>query len=86
MGQQAGKKKDKRERVTGLGRRSREEIAKVESNDSPEIPDRRETSDISFGGRYEPAFFCSSVVKSETIWLHSEEIKFGARVFLLHKY
>ena len=31
--------KDKTERVTGLGRRTREEIAKVESNDSPEIPD-----------------------------------------------
>ena len=36
--------KDKTERVTGLGRRTRED--KVESNDSPEIPDRGETSDI----------------------------------------
>ena len=36
--------KDKTERVTGLGRRSRD--SKVESNDSPEIPDRGETPDI----------------------------------------
>ena len=36
--------KDKTERVTGLGRRTRED--KVESNDSPEIPGRGETSDI----------------------------------------
>ena len=36
--------KDKTERVTGLGRRSRD--SKVESNDSPEIPQRGETSDI----------------------------------------
>ena len=43
-GQQA--EEDKTERVTGLGRRTREEISKVESNDNPEIPDRRETSDI----------------------------------------
>ena len=37
-------KKDKTERVTGLGRRTRD--SKVESNDSPEISDRGETSDI----------------------------------------
>ena len=39
-GQQA--ENEKTERVTGRGRRTREEIAKVESNDSPEIPDRGE--------------------------------------------
>ena len=39
-GQQA--ENDKTERVTGLGRRTRED-SKVESNDSPEIPDRGET-------------------------------------------
>ena len=44
MDQQA--EKDQTERVTGLGRRTREDISKVESNDSPEIPDRGETSDI----------------------------------------
>ena len=38
-------KKDKTERVTGIGRRTRGD-SKVESNDSPEIPDRGETSDI----------------------------------------
>ena len=42
-GQQA--ENDKTERVTGLGRRTRGD-SKVESNDSPEIPDRGETSDI----------------------------------------
>ena len=42
MDQQA--KKDQTERVTGLGRRTRD--SKVESNDSPEISDRGETSDI----------------------------------------
>ena len=39
-------KKDKTERITGLGRKTGEEIVKVESNDSPEIPDQGETSDI----------------------------------------
>ena len=43
-GQQA--ENDKTERVTGLGRRTREEIAKWNQNDSHEIPDRGETSDI----------------------------------------
>ena len=49
--------KDKIERVTGLGRRkdrkgnrtrqkNKRGESKVESNDSPEIPDRGETSDI----------------------------------------
>ena len=38
-------KKDKTERVIGLGKRTRGD-SKVESNDSPEIPDREETSDI----------------------------------------
>ena len=38
MGQQAGKKRDKTERVTGLGRGTRGD-SKVESIDSPEIPD-----------------------------------------------
>ena len=42
-GQQAGK--DQTERITGLGRRTRGD-SKVESNDSPEIQDRGETSDI----------------------------------------
>ena len=37
--------KEKIERVTGLGRRTRGN-SKVESNDSPEIPDRGKTSDI----------------------------------------
>ena len=36
--------KDKAERVTGLGRKTRD--TKVEPNDSPEIPDRGEMSDI----------------------------------------
>ena len=31
---------------TNKNKKTREEIRKVESNDSPEIPDRRETSDI----------------------------------------
>ena len=39
-------KNDKTERARGLDRKTREEIGKEESNDSPEIPDRRETSDI----------------------------------------
>ena len=34
------------EKVTGLGRRNKRGDSKVESNDSPEIPDRGETSDI----------------------------------------
>ena len=39
--------KDKTERATGGGRRTREEIKKkVELNNIPEIPNRRETSDI----------------------------------------
>ena len=42
MDQQA--EKDKTERATGLGRKTRED-SKVESNDSPEIPDRGKTSD-----------------------------------------
>ena len=37
MDQQAEKEKTKR--VTGLSRRTREGDSKVESNDSPEIPD-----------------------------------------------
>ena len=41
-GQQA--ENDKTERVTGLGKRTTD--SKVESNDSSEIPDREETSDI----------------------------------------
>ena len=41
MGQQAEKKrKDQTERVTGLGRKNKRRNSKVESNDSPEIPDR----------------------------------------------
>ena len=45
VGQQA--EKGKTERVTELGRRLRKDIyGKVESNDSPEIQDRRGTSDI----------------------------------------
>ena len=34
-------KNDKTERVRGVGRKTREEIRKGESNESPEIPDRR---------------------------------------------
>ena len=41
------KKKKKTSRVTGLGRKTRQEIGKVKPNASPEIPDLRETSDIS---------------------------------------
>ena len=37
--------KEKTESATGVGRRTRGD-RKVESNDSREIPDRRETSDI----------------------------------------
>ena len=44
MDQQA-EKKDKTEGVIGLGKNKRGD-SKVESNDSPEIPDRGETSDI----------------------------------------
>ena len=36
----------KAERVTGLGRKKQEKDSKMESNDSPENPDRGETSDI----------------------------------------
>ena len=36
----------KTERVRGLGRKNKRGDRKEESNDSPEIPDRRETSDI----------------------------------------
>ena len=43
MDQQA--EKDNTERVTGLGRRTRVDSQR-EPNDSPEIPDRGETSDI----------------------------------------
>ena len=39
-------KKDKTERGTGLGRKNKRGDSKVESNDSPEIPDRGETSNI----------------------------------------
>ena len=39
-------KNDKTERARGLGRRNKREDRKGESNDSPEIPDRRVTSDI----------------------------------------
>ena len=34
------------ERARGLGRKNKRGDRKGESNDSPEIPDRRETSDI----------------------------------------
>ena len=36
----------KAERVTGLGRKKQEKDSKMESNDSPENPDRGETSDV----------------------------------------
>ena len=36
----------KTERAKGLGRKNKRGDRKGESNDSPEIPDRRETSDI----------------------------------------
>ena len=39
-------KNDKTERARGLGRKNKRGDRKEESNDSPEIPDRRETSDI----------------------------------------
>ena len=50
-----GRKKDKAERLTGLGRRAREEIVKWNQMTGPEISDRGETSDIpglSPGGRH----------------------------------
>ena len=47
MDQQA--EKFKRERVIGQGIRTRQETAKWNQNDSPEIPDRGETSDIPAG-------------------------------------
>ena len=34
------RKKDETERVTGLGRKNKKGDSKLESNDSPEIPDR----------------------------------------------
>ena len=39
-------KNDKTERARGLGRKNKRGDRKGESNDSPEIPDRRVTSDI----------------------------------------
>ena len=46
MGQQA-EKKDTAERIRGLSaQKNKTGDSKVESNDSPEIPDRGETSDI----------------------------------------
>ena len=61
-GQQA--ENDKTERVTGLGRRTRGD-SKVESNDSPEIPDRGETSDIpglpSEALKIAKQFFCMTL-------------------------
>ena len=45
MDQQAGKKKDKTEKVMTRQKTKRGD-SKVESNDSPAIPDRGETSDI----------------------------------------
>ena len=41
------KKKKKKEDKIGLGRKTRKGDSKVESNDSPEIPDGRETSDTT---------------------------------------
>ena len=40
------RKMTKTDRSRGLGRKTREEIGKVESNDSPEFPDKGKTSDI----------------------------------------
>ena len=40
------KKKRKKERTMGVGRVNKRPNSKVESNNSPEIPDRGETSDI----------------------------------------
>ena len=40
------RKNDKTERARGLGRKNKRGDRKGESNDSPEIPDRRKTSDI----------------------------------------
>ena len=39
-------KNDKTETARGLGRKNKSGDRKGESNDSPEIPDRRKTSDI----------------------------------------
>ena len=39
-------KNDKAKRARGLGRKTREKTGKEESNDSSEIPDKGETSDI----------------------------------------
>ena len=37
-------KQEKTERATGVGRITRKHVVKVESNDSPQIPDRGKTS------------------------------------------
>ena len=41
-----GRQKDKAERAMKVGRITKRGDSKVESNDSPEIPDRGETSDF----------------------------------------
>ena len=45
-------KNDKTERARGLGRRNKRGDRKGESNDSPEILDRRKTSDIPRGSEF----------------------------------
>ena len=42
----AGKKKKKDRKSNRTGQKNKRRDSKVESNDSPEIPDRGETSDI----------------------------------------
>ena len=68
----------KTERARGLGRKIREETGKGESKDSPEIPDRRETSDIPSlplgGGGWE-------VVGGVEGGQHSQPTDFAAYVY-----
>ena len=58
MGQQAGKKEDKTERARGLGRRTREEIAKWDQMTALrfQTKGRHQTSPASLRGRAERDF------------------------------
>ena len=66
MGQKQKRISQKTETATGLGRRTREEIELWDRTDSPEIPDRGETSEIPpppFGGnKYMFPCMCSKYI------------------------
>ena len=67
MGQ---KQKRMTERVTELGRRTREETEKWDQTDSPEIPDTRETSNNSqppFRGRERESLKLFKFTRLETL-------------------